>query len=203
MSIFAEDWRLLKIQRSCLQRKITKINGRTHNNVRGEFILRLCHKSLNMKIIDASEPDFSKSMTENEARDFLINSTKNIHISTLDEKGEPNIHPTWYYFDDNNEKIYIESGKDSRKTRNLKRNNIIYYCIDDDTIPYKGVRGKGTVKISEDVNYNLPIINKIVTKYLGSTENQMAKAITNSIRNGSAVLLEISPRFYATWNHGK
>jgi PPOX class probable F420-dependent enzyme len=156
-----------------------------------------------MKIIDASEPDFSKPMTENEVRDFLINSTKNIHISTLDEKGEPNIHPTWYYFDNNNEKIYVESGKDSRKTRNLRRNNIIYYCIDDDTIPYKGVRGKGTVKISEDANYNLPIINKIVTKYLGSTENQMAKDIADSIRDGSAVLLEISPRFYATWDHGK
>ena len=39
-----------------------------------------------MKIIDASEPHFSKPMTENEVRDFLINSTKNIHISTLDEK---------------------------------------------------------------------------------------------------------------------
>ena len=156
-----------------------------------------------MKIIDVGEAYFSKPMTENEVRDFLINSTKNIHISTLDEKGEPNIHPTWYYFDNNNEKIYVESGKDSRKTRNLRRNNIIYYCIDDDTIPYKGVRGKGTVKISEDVSYNLPIINKIVTKYLGSTENQMAKAITNSIRDGSAVLLEISPRFYATWDHGK
>ena len=66
-------------------------------------------------------------MTENEVRDFLINSTKNIHISTLAEKGEPNIHPTWYYFHNNNEKIYVESGKDSRKTRNLRRNNIIYY----------------------------------------------------------------------------
>ena len=87
-----------------------------------------------MNIIDASEPDFSKPMTENEVRDFLINSTKNIHISTLDEKGEPNIHPTWYYFDNNNEKIYVESGKDSRKTRNLRRNNIISYL---DEIEYR------------------------------------------------------------------
>ena len=59
--------------------------------------------------------------------------------------------------------------KTLEKTRNLRRNNIIYYCIDDDTIPYKGVRSKETVKISKDANYNLPIINKIVTKYLGST----------------------------------
>jgi hypothetical protein len=31
----------------------------------------------------------------------------------------------------------------------------------------------------------------------------MAKDIINSIKDGSAVLLEISPRFYATWDHGK
>jgi general stress protein 26 len=156
-----------------------------------------------MKILDASEPDFGKPMTENEVRDFLINSTKNVHISTLDEKGEPNIHPTWYYFDNNNDKIYVESGKDSRKTRNLRRNNTVYYCIDDDRIPYKGVRGKGIVRVSEDVDYNLPIIKKIVIKYLGSTENPMAKAILDSIKDRSAVLLEITPRFYATWDHGK
>jgi general stress protein 26 len=156
-----------------------------------------------MKIVDASEPGFSKPMTESKVRDFLINSTKNVHISTLDEKGEPNVHPTWYYFDNSSDKIYIESGKDSRKTRNLRRNNIIYYCIDDDRIPYKGVRGKGTVRISEDTDFNLLIIKKIVTKYLGSTENPMSKAIIDSIKDGSAVLLEISPRFYATWDHAK
>ncbi len=156
-----------------------------------------------MKIVDASEPGFSKPMTEDEVRDFLIHSKKNVHISTLDEKGEPNIHPAWFYFKNDNDKIYIESGKDSRKTRNLRRNNIIYYCIDDDRIPYKGVRGKGTVRLSEDIDYNLHIIKKIVTKYLGSTENSMAKAIISSIKDGSAVLLEISPRFYATWDHGK
>jgi general stress protein 26 len=108
---------------------------------------------------------------------------------------------TRYYFDNNNDKIYVESGKDSRKTRNLRRNNIIYYCIDDDRIPYKGVRGKGTVRISEDADYNLSIIKKIVIKYLGTTENPMAKAIIYSIKDGSAILLEISPRFYASWDH--
>ena len=80
-----------------------------------------------MKILDASEPEFGGPMSENEARDFLVNSHKNVHISSLDEKGEPNIHPTWYYFDNNNDKLYIESGRESKKTRNLRRNNNIYY----------------------------------------------------------------------------
>jgi general stress protein 26 len=141
-------------------------------------------------------------MSENEARDFLVNSHKNVHISSLDEKGEPNIHPTWYYFDNNNDKLYIESGRESKKTRNLRRNNIIYYCIDDDNIPYKGVRGKGTVRISEDVDYNLVIVERIVVKYLGS-EHPMSQTIIGSIRNKEAIIIEITPKFYSTWDHGK
>ena len=156
-----------------------------------------------MKIIDASEPEFGGPMSENEARDFLVNSHKNVHISSLDEKGEPNIHPTWYYFDNNNDKLYIESGRESKKTRNLRRNNIIYYCIDDYNIPYKGVRGKGTVRISEDVDYNLVIVESIVVKYLGSIEHPMSKTIIGSIRNKEAIIIEITPKFYSTWDHGK
>ena len=59
-----------------------------------------------MKILNASEPEFGGPMTEDEVRNFLANSKKNVHISTIDEKGEPNIHPTWYYFDNNDDKIY-------------------------------------------------------------------------------------------------
>ena len=156
-----------------------------------------------MKILDASEPEFGGPMTEDEVRDFLVNSKKNVHISTLDEKGEPNIHPTWYYFDNNDDKLYIESGKESKKTRNLRRNSIVYYCIDDDKIPYKGVRGKGTVRISDDVDYNLSKVERIVVKYLGSVGHPMSQTIISSIRNKEAIIMEVTPKFYATWDHGK
>ena len=39
-----------------------------------------------LKIIDASEPEFRGPMTEDEVRNFLINSKKNAHISTLDRE---------------------------------------------------------------------------------------------------------------------
>jgi hypothetical protein len=97
----------------------------------------------------------------------------------------------------------MESGKESKKTQNVRRNNIIYYCIDDDNIPYKGVRGKGIVRIAEDVDYNLPIVERIVVKYLGSTEHPVSDIIINSIRNKDAIILEITPKFYAPWDHGK
>jgi hypothetical protein len=69
-----------------------------------------------MKILDASELQFGGPMTEDEVRFFLSNSHKNVHISSLDENGESKILPTWYYIDNNNEKLCIESGRESKKT---------------------------------------------------------------------------------------
>ena len=65
-------------------------------------------------------------------------------------KENPTVHPTWYYFDCTNNRFYILTYKLSKKTENLKAKNIIYYCVDDQNQPYKGVKGKGKVKIHED-----------------------------------------------------
>jgi nitroimidazol reductase NimA-like FMN-containing flavoprotein (pyridoxamine 5'-phosphate oxidase superfamily) len=155
-----------------------------------------------MRIYNAS-PGFGAPLTENEISHFLTNSRLNIHIGTLDRKNEPNIHPTWYYFDNIGNRFYIETSKKSRKTVNLNAKNIIYYCVDDPNPPYKGVRGKGTVKIHEDVNHNIPVAEKIMVRYLGSLEHQMAKSLMSSVRAGDSVILEVSPSYYSTWDYSK
>ena len=71
-----------------------------------------------MKILNAS-PGFGAPLTEDEVVNFLINSKLNIHIGTVDKKGESNIHPTWYYFDNSNNRFYIETSKQSKKNRKL------------------------------------------------------------------------------------
>jgi general stress protein 26 len=164
-----------------------------------KYIIAQSHYSI-LKILNAS-PGFGAPLTENEVVNFLTNSKLNIHIGTVDEKGESNIHPTWYYFDNNNNKFYIETSKQSKKTENLHTNNTIYYCVDEPNIPYKGVRGKGRVKIHEDINHNIPIAEKIMVRYLGSLEHPMAKALMSSVKNGDSVILEVSPSYYSTWDY--
>jgi general stress protein 26 len=155
-----------------------------------------------MRIYNAS-PGFGAPLTENEISHFLTKSKLNIHIGTLDRQEEPNIHPTWYYFDTTNNRFYIETSKKSRKTENLNAKNVIYYCVDDPNPPYKGVRGKGRVKIYEDINHNIPIAEKIMIRYLGSLEHPMAKSLMNSVRRGDSVIIEVSPRYYSTWDYSK
>jgi hypothetical protein len=155
-----------------------------------------------MKILNGS-PGFGAQMTEEEVRNFLANSKLNVHIATIDDSGDPNIHPTWYYFNNNTGRIYIETSKNSKKVQNLGGKNVVYYCIDDGTIPYRGVRGKARIRISNDVNFNLPITEKIMTKYLGNLDNSMANILLNSIKNGDSVILELMPDYFSTWDYGK
>ncbi|HYA83282.1 MAG TPA: pyridoxamine 5'-phosphate oxidase family protein [Candidatus Bathyarchaeia archaeon] len=152
-----------------------------------------------MKILNA-DPAFGRPLTQSQIHDFLSNSKLNIHIATIDEKGEPIIHPTWYYFDVTKNKIYIETAKRSKKVENLNRNSLIYYCVDVPYLPYKGVRGKGKVRIYEDIDHNIPIAEQIMVRYLGSLAHPIAISVMDTVRDGGSVILEITPSFYSTWD---
>ena len=55
-----------------------------------------------MKIYNAL-PGFGKQLSEQQVREFLEKSKLNLQLGTIDEKGEPNIHPIWYVYQ--NEKL--------------------------------------------------------------------------------------------------
>ena len=151
-----------------------------------------------MKIVHGS-PGFGSELTETQTIDFLSKSKLNLLLGTIDESGEPNVHPVWYLYD--NGKLYVETAKTAKKTKNIRNKNSVYFCVDDETIPYKGVRGKGTVRILEDIQSNIPIAEKIMIKYTGNLENEVAKFLMDGVKNGFSVLLEITPKYFATWDH--
>ena len=154
-----------------------------------------------MKIINVSEPSLGSSMNEDETRNFLSHGKLFARLGTIDKKDEPNVHPIWYYFE--NDKIYFETGKNSKKAQSIKNKNIVYFCIDDTTEPYKGVRGKGTTSFIDDPQKNLPIVEKLLLKYTGNLDNEIAKYLINTTKTGESLVVEITPRFFGTWDHGK
>jgi len=95
-----------------------------------------------MRILNAS-PGFGTQLTEEEIKNFLCNSKLNIHIGTIDNKGDPNIHPTWYYFDATNNKLYIETYKESKKIENLNTRNTVYYCVDNQNPRTRELEARG------------------------------------------------------------
>jgi nitroimidazol reductase NimA-like FMN-containing flavoprotein (pyridoxamine 5'-phosphate oxidase superfamily) len=152
-----------------------------------------------MKIVNAI-PGFGPQLSEKRVRDFLVNSKLNLQLATIDSKGEPTIHPVWYIFE--NEKMYVATPKKSKKAQNALKNNLIYYSIDDENMPYKGVKGKGKVRLLENIDSNLKIAEKIILKYMGSLENDIGKFIISQTKEGNEAILEITPRYYSAWSFG-
>src|ERR671931_817810 len=157
---------------------------------------------LSLKILNAN-PYFGMPLTEQETKDILTTGTLMIHLGTVDEKGHANIHPAWYHYDPSTNKLYVQTGKQSKKIYNLRNNEMIYLCIDDQNPPYKGVRGKGSVKIHEDVNFNIPIAEKILIKYLGNLQHPSAKTLLDGQKKGQTIVLESNPVYYSAWHNSK
>jgi general stress protein 26 len=157
-----------------------------------------------MKVVDATYE--IPGMTREEAERFL-ESKLNLQIATIDEKGEPNIQPVWFYYDKDQGKLFITTSKLAKKAQNLRRNSTIYFSIDyenyDGNIPPKGVKGKGTATIVEDPDRIIPQADRISMKYLGTLDHPVAKMITDSARKGEVVLVNISPKFFSTWDYSK
>jgi nitroimidazol reductase NimA-like FMN-containing flavoprotein (pyridoxamine 5'-phosphate oxidase superfamily) len=157
-----------------------------------------------MKVVDATYE--IPGMTREEAEKFL-ESKLNLQIATIDEKGEPNIQPVWFYYDKDQGKLLLTTSKLAKKAQNLRRKPAVYFSIDhenyDQNIPPRGVKGKGTATIVEDPNRIVPQADRISMKYLGTLDHPVAKMITDGAMKGETILVEINPRFFSTWDYGK
>ena len=142
-------------------------------------------------------------VTETEVNRFL-ESKLNIQLATIDEEGYPSIQPIWFLYDKGSGKIYTATQKMTKKAQNIYRNpDKIYFSIDDENYPYKGVKGRAVARISEDIQKNLPIVEKINLKYLGTIEHPLANMIMENTRNGIEIVIEITPKFFSAWDFGK
>ena len=153
-----------------------------------------------MKIISAipGAPPLNKE----EVNKFL-ESQLLLQIGTIDDEGDPNIQPVWFDYDKDGEKLLVITPKVAKKVSNLRSKPNVYFSIDDENFPYKGVKGKGTAAIIEDPKITVPLGEKINMKYLGTLDNPIPKMILDSAKKGNHVVVEISPKFFSTWDFAK
>ncbi len=141
-------------------------------------------------------------MNEEEVNNFL-QSKLNLQLATIDAKGEPNILPIWFDSEKDSQKLYIMTPKMSKKVQSIRNKPDIYFSIDDENFPYKGVKGKGIASIIEHLSKVVPMAEKIDLKYLGTLEHSLAKMLMEYARNGKEIIVEINPKFFSTWDFAK
>lgn len=153
-----------------------------------------------MRIIQAP-PGMPKPVTEDEVE--RLQEKLNMQLASIDE-GYPIVHPVWFLYDKESDEIFTGTQKTTKKVQSIRRSpDKVYFSIDDENFPYKGVKGRASATISEDIQKNLGIIEKINLKYLGTMEHPLAKMLTDNTRNGTEVVIELTPKFFSAWDFGK
>ena len=152
-----------------------------------------------VRIIPAMSP--TDTMSELEVEEFLHANKSPLKLGILDKFGDPIIHPLWYYYDHGT--FYIVTATDSKKLENVGRKNKVYFCVDTDTRPYKGVKGKGTLKTVTNTSEAIKMGERILTKYLGSIENPLGKFLLPRLKSGKESLLTITPLYFSVWDDSK
>jgi nitroimidazol reductase NimA-like FMN-containing flavoprotein (pyridoxamine 5'-phosphate oxidase superfamily) len=141
-------------------------------------------------------------MSEREARRFLAQSKSPLLLGTSDVDGSPMIHPVWYYFDSAKTKLYFYTEPTLKKATNIKQRSRVYFDVDSDVWPYKGVKGKGRARMLTAKSETLPLASKILAKYVRK-DHPMTKAVLGKVKAGGYVIFEITPAYFTSWDYGK
>ena len=141
-------------------------------------------------------------MSEPESREFLTQCKSTLILGTTNSDGTPVIHPVWYYFDTTETKLYIYTEPAMRKATNIRERSQVYFDVDDDRWPYKGVKGKGRARIIDDTDEALLRARKILAKYVKEGQ-PMIESVLEKIKSGGYVVIEITPAYFTSWDYGK
>jgi general stress protein 26 len=141
-------------------------------------------------------------MNDEEVSRFL-ESKLNLQLATIDTKGDPNIQPVWFDYEKESERFLIMTSKSSSKVKSIQNKPDIYFSIDDENFPYKGVKGKGTATIIDNPSRVVAIAEKICLKYLGTLEHPTARMLMEYAKDGREILIEINPKYFSAWDFSK
>jgi nitroimidazol reductase NimA-like FMN-containing flavoprotein (pyridoxamine 5'-phosphate oxidase superfamily) len=141
-------------------------------------------------------------MSELEARRFLTQSRSTLLLGTTNPDGTPVIHPVWYYFDSARTKLYFYTEPSLKKAANIRQRNQVYFDVDSDKWPYKGVKGKGSARFLTDRKEALSLCSKILARYVRKG-HPLTKSVLEKIKGGGYVVIEITPAYFTSWNYAK
>ena len=120
-----------------------------------------------------------------------------LRIAYLDKRGDPIVHPVWYYYSGG--KFLIATDRVSKKATVLRKNPVIYFLVDESSRENGtlGLRGKGIARVIDDPLYATRVTRSNVKRYLGKLQSKTAKTIL--AMGPDSCVIEITPLYLATW----
>jgi PPOX class probable F420-dependent enzyme len=134
-------------------------------------------------------------MSTKEIRKFLLQGTLTGKLGTVKKDGGPHVVPIWFILDDidddNGFNIIFTTDSMSVKTRNIRLNNRVSICIDDQTPPFSFVMVYGVAEIHRfNRNELFKWATKIAERYMGK-DNAESYGTRNSAEG--ELLVRVKP----------
>jgi PPOX class probable F420-dependent enzyme len=106
------------------------------------------------------------AMSREQWRAFVLEGTRTGKLATVRKDGRPHIMPIWFVLDGDD--VLFNTGADSVKGRNLRREGRAALCVDDERPPFAFVTVSGPVEIVEDVEEVRRWATAIGARYMGA-----------------------------------
>lgn len=111
-------------------------------------------------------------MTKDEIRNFLLQGTLTGKLGTINKDGTPHVVPIWYTLDEE-DNIVFNTGGQSVKAKNIRRDNRVRLCVDDQTPLFSFVFLDGIAQIQRAQSSEIYKWAKIIAaRYMGDDKSE-------------------------------
>lgn len=130
----------------------------------------------------------------NEVQEYLETVHIPIRLASKTKTGWPVVVSLWYLYQ--NGVLYCATQASAKIVQYLQIDERVAFEIAEDRPPYCGVRGQAKASIDREMGKD--ILEKLLYRYLGNTDNNLAKKLLAKSETEVAIVLE--PRRIYTWN---
>ena len=129
-----------------------------------------------------------------EAKEYLDTIRIPMRIAIKTEDKWPWVISLWFLHQEG--LLYCATQKHAKIIGHLENDNRCAFEIAADTPPYCGIRGKARASIDESLGAE--ILEKLLARYLGGTDNELAQNLL--ARRDSEVAIVLNPLGVYTWD---
>lgn len=130
-------------------------------------------------------------------KDEFLKSQKVLRLATIGKNKTPHIVPVWYLY--SSKKIYIGTNSRTQKSKNVKKNKRVAFCIDVgiNAPNIYGVKGEGNANLILEISKVKKIATKILLRYFKNMNNRSAIELLDD----TDCIIEIIPEKFSVWSY--
>jgi PPOX class probable F420-dependent enzyme len=107
-------------------------------------------------------------MSPGEIREFLSAGTRTGKLATTRKDGRPHVVPIWFVLDGDD--VVFNTGANSVKGRNIRRDGRVSMLVDDERPPFAYVQLNGRARYEDNPPEMLDWATRIAARYMGEDQ---------------------------------